>query len=183
MSYPPEKRKNRSLRAMGIPVCVPAIPQNAVKYVTSTIEKNWVSSLCLDEDVHFINKLEKGFSSFCHAKYGILTTSGTTALTLAIASLDIKPGDEIVVPSFTMIASVTSIIHNGAIPVFVDSDEDTWCIDHNKVEEKISEKTKAIMVVHMYGYPAEMRPILNLAKKHNLRVIEDAAEAIGTKYQ
>jgi perosamine synthetase len=168
---------------MGIPVCVPVIPENAEKYVCEVIRRNWVSSLCLDEEVNFIKKLEEGFSSFIGVKFGIAVTNGTTALDLAIATLKIGPGDEVIVPSFTMIASASSVIHNGAIPVFVDSDPGTWCIDVSLIEKAITERTKAIMPVHIYGYPADMDRILEVAEKYNLYVIEDAAEAIGTEYK
>ncbi len=168
---------------MGIPVCIPVVPKNAKKYVNAVIDKNWVSSLCLDEEVNYLKKLEDGFSSFIGVKYGIAVTNGTTALDLAVATLKIGTGDEVIVPSFTMIASATSIIHNGARPVFIDADPNTWCIDVNLIEDVITEKTRAIMPVHIYGYPTDMDKILEIAEKYNLQVIEDAAEAIGTKYK
>ncbi|NQT90532.1 MAG: DegT/DnrJ/EryC1/StrS family aminotransferase, partial [Candidatus Omnitrophica bacterium] len=168
---------------MGIPVCIPAVPKSAKKYVNAAIDKNWVSSLCLDEEVNFIKKLEDGFSAFVGAKYGIAVTNGTTALDLAVAALKIGPGDEVIVPTFTMIASASSVIHNGARPVFVDSDPDTWCIDTELIEQAITEKTKAIMPVHIYGYPVNMDKVIDIASKHKLYVIEDAAEAIGTEYK
>jgi len=168
---------------MGIPVCVPVIPENAEKYVCEVIRRNWVSSLCLDEEVNFIKKLEEGFSSFAGVRFGIAVTNGTTALDLAIATLKIGPGDEVIVPSFTMIATASSVIHNGARPVFVDSDPETWCIDVSLIEQAITERTKAIIPVHIYGYPADIDRIMEIAKKYNLYVIEDAAEAIGTEYK
>ena len=167
---------------MGIPVCVPVIPKNAEKYVCEVIRRNWVSSLCMDDEVNFIKKLEMGFSSFVGVRFGIAVTSGTTALDLAVATLNIGPGDEVIVPSFTMIATASSVIHNGGIPVFIDSDPNTWCIDVNLIEQAITRKTKAVLPVHLYGYPADMGKILEIAKKYNLYVIEDAAEAIGTEY-
>jgi perosamine synthetase len=168
---------------MRIPVCIPVIPRKAKEYVNAVIDKNWVSSLCLDEDVNFLKKLEEGFSSFIGVRYGIAVTSGTTALDLAVATLDLGPGDEVIVPSFTMIASVTPIIRGGARPVFVDADETTWCMDARAVKKAVTEKTKAIMAVHIYGYPVDMDAIMQIAQEHNLSVIEDAAEAIGTQYK
>lgn len=168
---------------MGIPVCVPVIPKNAEKYVSEVIRKNWVSSLCLDDEVNFLKKLEDGFSSFIGVKFGIAVTNGTTALDLAIATLKIGPGDEVIVPSFTMIATASSVVHNGASPVFVDSDPHTWCIDAGLIEQAITERTKAIIPVHIYGYPADMDRIMEIAGKYKLSVIEDAAEAIGTEYK
>ena len=147
---------------MRIPVCIPVIPKKAKEYVNAVIDKNWVSSLCLDEDVNFLKKLEEGFSSFIGVRYGIAVTSGTTALDLAVATLDLGPGDEVIVPSFTMIASVTPIIRRGARPVFVDADETTWCMDVRAVKKAVTEKTKAIMAVHIYGHPVDMDAIMQL---------------------
>jgi len=168
---------------MGIPVCIPAVPKKAQEYVASVIEKNWVSSLCLDEELNFIKKLEEGFSSFVGVKHGIVTTNGSTALDLAVATLGIGKGDEVIMPTFTIIATANSIIHNGATPVFVDVDPHTWCMNVDLIEGAITERTKAIMPVHIYGYAAEMDTIMEIAKKHNLFVIEDSAEAIGTEYK
>lgn len=168
---------------MKIPVCVPVVPENAERYVTEVIRKNWVSSLCLDEKVNFIKKLEQGFAGFIAVKYGTTTTSGSTALDLAVATLGIGTGHEVIVPAFTMIATANAVIHNGAKPVFVDADEETWCIDPTIVEKAITERTKAIIPVHIYGHPADMDRINIIAAKHNLFVIEDAAEAIGTEYK
>ena len=167
---------------MGIPVCVPVIPKNAKRYVDAVIERNWVSSLCFDEEVNFIKKLEEGFSSYIGVRYGIAVTNGTTALQLALSALKIGPGDEVIVPSFTMIATASSVVHVGARPVFADADPETWCIDAGQVERFITAKTKAIIPVHIYGYPVDMDTIMSIATKHKLRVIEDAAEAIGTEY-
>ena len=168
---------------MKFPVNIPVVPKNAKKYVNATIEKNWISSHCLDEEVNYIKKLEDGFSSFIGVKYGTAVTSGTTALDLAIATLGIGAGDEVIVPTFTMIATASSVIHNGAKPVFIDVDPETWNIDVNLIEKAVSAKTKAIIPVHIYGYPVDMDRIMEIAKKYNLFVIEDAAEAIGTEYK
>jgi len=168
---------------MGIPVCVPVVPRNAKRYVNMVIEKNWISSLCLDEEVNFIKKLEEEFARFIGVKYGITTTSGTTALQLAIATLGLEPGDEVIVPTFTMIATANAVILNGAKPVFVDADPETWCMDVSLIEPLINERTKAILPVHIYGHPADMDKIKELAEKYNLFVVEDAAEAIGTEYK
>jgi perosamine synthetase len=168
---------------MAIPVCIPAIPKNALRYVSQVIQKNWVSSLCLDESVNYLGRLEKEFSAFVGAGYGIAVTSGTTALDLAVATLGIGPGDEVIVPSFTMIASASCVIHNGARPVFVDADPHTWCMDADLVEAAITEHTKGVIPVHIYGYPADMERIMTIADKYGLWVIEDAAEAIGTVHK
>lgn len=167
---------------MGIPVCVPVVPQNAKKYVNAVIDKNWISSLCFDEEVNFLKKLETGFSSYVGVRHGITVVNGTTALHVALAALKIGHGDEVIVPTFTMIATASSVVHSGARPVFVDADPKTWCIDTKALERAVTSRTKAIIPVHIYGYPADMEAILAIAKKHNLFVIEDAAEAIGTEY-
>lgn len=165
-----------------IPVCNSVIPKNAMRYVNDVIQANWISSSCPDQDMNYINKFEKGFSAFVGTKYGITTTSGTTALNLAVACLGLGEGDEIIMPSFTMISTATCAVHQGVRPVFVDACADTWCMDCTLIEKAITKNTKAIMPVHIYGYPAEMKSIMNIAAQNGLYVIEDAAQAIGTQY-
>jgi len=161
-----------------IPVCEPKLSGKELEYVTDCIKTNWISS-----KGKYITEFEDKFSKYCEAKYGIATCNGTTALHLALASLGIKSGDEVILPSFTMIATVNSVTYTGAKPVLVDSEDETWNIDPNKIEEKITKRTKAIMVMHTYGHPVDMDPILEIAKKHDLYVIEDAAEAHGAEYK
>ncbi|MCL0038297.1 DegT/DnrJ/EryC1/StrS family aminotransferase [Thermodesulfovibrionales bacterium] len=168
---------------MRIPTCIPVVPKNAKKYVNAVIDKNWISSLCLDEDVNFIKKLEDGMAGYIGTKYCISTTSGSTALDLSLATLGIEPGDEIIIPSFTMIATAHAVVHNGGRPVFVDADEETWCMDISLVEQVVTQRTRAIIPVHIYGHPEKMDEINAIAGKYNLCVIEDAAEAIGTQYK
>ncbi|MBN1409482.1 MAG: DegT/DnrJ/EryC1/StrS family aminotransferase [Spirochaetales bacterium] len=168
---------------MKIPVCSPVIPENAKKYVCNAIDRNWVSSRCLDEEVNYLKKLEEGFSQYIGVRFGTAVTSGTTALDLAVAALGIVPGDEVIVPDFTMIATVSAVIHNGAVPVFVDADPGTWCMDATRIEEAVTEKTRAIIPAHIYGYPCDMDAIMETAERHGIPVIEDAAEAIGTVYK
>ena len=165
-----------------IPVNIPAVPKNAKKYVNAVIDKNWVSSLCLDEEVNYIRKLEEGFSSFLGVNYAISVTSGSTALDLAIATLEIGSADEVIVPCTTIISTANAVIHNRATPVFVDVDPYTWCINPDLIESAITKNTKAIIVVHLYGYPCDMQRISGIAQKYNLSIIEDSAEAIGTRY-
>jgi perosamine synthetase len=160
-----------------IPVCEPTLKGNELKYVTDGIESNWISS-----KGEYIEKFEKSFSKFCNTKQGVSCVNGTAALHLALEALEIKKGDEIVIPSFTMIATANAVIYAGAKPVLVDSEEETWNIDVNKIEEKITKKTKAIIPVHTYGHPVDMNPLNEIAKKHGLFVIEDAAEAHGAEY-
>ncbi|KJR98018.1 MAG: aminotransferase DegT [Peptococcaceae bacterium BRH_c4a] len=160
-----------------IPVCEPLINNNELNNVMDCVKSNWVSSMG-----KYIEVFEEGFSHYCGCKYGISTTSGTTALHLALAVLNIGPGDEVIVPTFTMAATVFAILYTGAKPVFVDSEPDTWNINPFKIEEKITNKTKVILPVHIYGHPCDMNLINSLAKKYNLFVIEDAAEAHGAEY-
>ena len=161
-----------------IPVCKPWLPGREKEYVNDTLNTNWISSAG-----KYIEKFEEEFSKFCGVKYGISCSSGFAALHLACASLGLKKGDEVIVPTFTMAACTNAIILTGAKPVLVDSDKETFCIDVNKIEEKITERTKAIMPVHIYGHSCDMDPILDLAKKYNLFIIEDVAEAHGGEYK
>lgn len=161
-----------------ISVCEPLVGEKELEYITDCIRTNWISS-----KGKYIVEFEDKFANYCGCKYGITTTSGTTALHLSLVTLGIGKGDEVIVPTFTMTASVFPIIYTGAKPVLVDSDPYTWNIDVNKIEEKITSRTKAIMPVHMYGHPCDMDPILATAAKHSLRIIEDAAEVHGAEYK
>ena len=161
-----------------IPVCEPLIGDKELKNVVDCIKTNWISS-----KGKYIGEFEEKFSSYCGTRYGITTTSGTTALHLAIQSLDIGKGSEVIVPSFTMISSVFAIMYGGAKPVLADSEPETWNIDPDKIEEKITKNTKAILPVHIYGHPCDMGPILDIADDYGLYVIEDAAEAHGAEYK
>ena len=161
-----------------IPVCEPTLEGNELKYVTDWIKSGWISSAG-----KYIEEFEKAFSKFCNAKYGIACSNGTAALHLALESLGIKKGDEVIIPSFTMIATANAVIYTGAKPVLIDSENETWNMDVSKIEEKITKNTKAIIVVHIYGHPIDMDVVLKIAKKYNLFVIEDAAEAHGAEYK
>lgn len=161
-----------------IPVCIPTIGEEELKNVEEAIKTNWISS-----KGRFVKEFEEKFAEYLGVKYAVSTTSGTTAIHLALASLKIREGDEVIVPSFTMIASVLPIIYQGAKPILVDADEKTWCINVDKIEEKITDKTKAIMPVHIYGHPCDMDKINEIAEDYDLYVIEDAAEAHGAEYK
>ena len=161
-----------------IPVCTPCFIGNEERYTAEAVSTAWVSS-----SGAFITKFEEAFSEYCGVRHGVTTSNGTTALHLALLALGIGEGDEVILPDFTMVAVLASILYVGAIPVFVDVEADTWCLDTAKLEEKVSAKTKAIFAVHTYGHPVDMEPLWALAKKHNLYVIEDAAEAHGGEYQ
>jgi len=161
-----------------IPIAEPDLSGNEEKYVIECIRTGWVSS-----KGKFVDQFEENFASYVGARHAIAVSSGTAALHLALAALDIQPGDEIIMPTFTMIACANVAKYLGAKPVLVDSEISTWNIDPNKIEEKITDKTKAIMAVHIYGHPADMDPIMKIAKKYGLYVIEDAAEAHGAEYK
>ncbi len=133
-------------------------------------------ALCLGPAV---DKFEKEIALYCESKYAIGVSSGTDALLVALMALGIKPGDEIIVPAFTFVATTGAVARVGAVPVFVDIDEKTFNIDPTKIEEKITDKTRAIIPVHLFGQLADMKPIMSIAKKYNLSVIEDAAQSIG----
>lgn len=161
-----------------IPVCEPFLNGNEKKYLEQCIESGWLSSRG-----KFIQAFEEGFAKFCECKYGVATTSGTTALHLALVSLGITKGDEVIIPTFTMIATAFAVIYTGAKPVLVDVQPTTWCIEPHSIEKKITKRTKAIIVVHIYGHPCDMEPIVKIARKNKLFVIEDAAQAHGAKYK
>lgn len=161
-----------------IPLCIPEIRGNEWKYIKECLDTNWVSSVG-----KFVDIFEEEFAKYNEAKAAVVTMNGTAALQLALVTLGVGEGDEVIVPSMTFISSVNAIKYVGAIPVFVDVDRETFVMDVNKVEELITEKTKAIMPVHIYGYPVEMDELNIIARKHNLYVVEDATEALGTKYK
>jgi perosamine synthetase len=161
-----------------IPVCEPHFIGKEKHYVNEAVSSGWVSSAG-----KYINGFEEQFSAYCGRKHGITTTNGTTALHLALIALDIKEGDEVIIPNFAMAAVLKSVLYCRAIPKFVDAEPDTWNIDSTKIAEKITDKTKAIIIVHTYGHPVDVDPILELAKSKNIAVIEDAAEAHGAEYR
>lgn len=160
-----------------IPVCEPYLGGNEKKYVMDCMETGWISS-----SGKYVKAFEESFSAYCDCNYGVAVCNGTVSLHLALTALGIGKGDEVIIPNFTMIASAYAVCYTGAKPVFVDADADTWNIDTNKIEEKITKNTKAIMPVHIFGNPCNMSKIEEIAKKYNLYIIEDAAEAHGALY-
>ena len=160
------------------PVYQPNLSGNEKKYVLECLDSTWISS-----KGKFIQQFEENFSRFSGIKNSISVSNGTVALHVALLALGIGQDDEVIVPTFTYIASVNAIQYTGANPIFADSDPNTWQIDVNKIEEKITTKTKAIMAVHIYGHPCDMDAIMNIAKKYKLFIIEDCAEAIGSYYK
>jgi len=163
---------------MGIPVNVPLLDGNEEKYLIECIRTGWISS-----EGPFVKQFEKKFSDFIGREEGIAVSNGSGALDVAVQALKIGPGDEVIMPAFTIISPAQSVVRAGATPVLVDSDLDTWNMNVHLIESKITTKTKAILVVHIYGLPVDMDPVLELCKKYDLFLIEDAAEAHGQTYK
>jgi perosamine synthetase len=161
-----------------IPVNTPLFMGKEKKYLNECIDTGWISS-----EGPFIKKFEDQFSSYVDRNYGIAVSNGSAALDIAVKALKIGPGDEVILPAFTIISPAQSIVTAGATPVLVDSDPLTWNMDVTLIESKITSKTKAILVVHIYGLPVDMDPILELCEKYNLFLIEDAAEMHGQTYK
>ena len=160
-----------------IPVSEPSLDGRELEYVTECLRTGWISS-----SGRFIGEFEESWAAYCGRKYGVAVCNGTVALQLAVAALDLRPGDEVIMPSFTIVSCAMAVLYQGAVPVLVDADPDTWCMDVPQVAARITPRTRAIMPVHIYGHPVDMDPVLELAEKHGLAIIEDAAEAHGTEY-
>lgn len=161
-----------------IPVCTPLLGGNEIKYVTNAVSTGWISS-----SGSYVTAFEEAFAKYCGVKYAVAVCNGTVAIHLALSALGIGKGDEVIIPSFTMIATAFAVCYTGATPVFVDADKDTFNIDVTKIEEKITSKTKAIIPVHIFGNMCNMDEIERIAKKHNLFIVEDSAEAHGAEYK
>jgi perosamine synthetase len=159
-------------------VCEPLLEGNEVRYVVDAVSTGWISS-----NGDYLQRFEKGFADYCGVRHGIGTTSGTTALHLLLAALGVGPGDEVIIPDFTMISSAFAVCYCGAMPVLVDAEPDTWTMDVAAIADRISERTKAIMAVHIYGHPVDMDPLRAIAHDRGIPLIEDAAEAHGAEYR
>lgn len=161
-----------------IPVNEPLLNGNEKKYLCECIDTGWISS-----EGPFVKEFEQKMSTTVNRKYGIAVSNGTAALEVAAQALGIGEGDEVIMPAFTIISCAMAVTKLGAIPVLVDSDLHTWNMNVDEIEAKITARTKAIMIVHIYGLPVEVDAILTLAKKYDLKVIEDAAEMHGQTYK
>ncbi len=159
-----------------IPVCEPVLDGREMDYVIDCIKTNWISSAG-----KYIDQFEEKFGEYCGVPHAVACSNCTTGLHMAMVALGIGPGDEVIIPDFTLIVSANTVILAGAKPVLVDVDSRTWCLDANKIEERITPRTKAIMAVHMYGHPCDMERIGKIAEKHGLYVIEDCAQAHGAE--
>jgi len=160
-----------------IPVSEPLLDDRALAYVTEAVRSGWISS-----EGRFISEFERRWAEYCGVGHGIAVCNGTVALELAMAALALPPGSEVILPSFTIISCVAALLRTGCRPVLVDCDPATWCLDVGEVERKITSATRAIMPVHMYGHMADMAPLMEVARRRGLAVIEDAAEAHGAEY-
>lgn len=161
-----------------IPIAGPFLSEEELKNVTDCVLSGWISSAG-----KYIPEFEKQFSNYCDTKYGVATSNGTTALHLALATLGVKKGDEVIVPNFTFIATANAVTYTGAKPILAEIEKETWNMDPGRIERLITKRTKAIIPVHVFGHPCDMDPIMNIAKKHKLFVIEDAAQAHGAEYK
>ena len=161
-----------------VPVCEPYLAGKEMEYVADCLATGWISSAG-----KYVDEFERQFANYCGAGYAVAVSNGTVALHLALVALGIGKGDEVIIPSFTMIASAVAVCYTGAMPVFVDAEKDSWNIDTSKIEEKITSKTKAIMAVSIFGHPCDMEELWKLAEKYDLKVIEDAAESHGAEYK
>lgn len=170
--------KKEVIKMEYIPVNEPLLNGNEKKYLCECIDTGWISS-----EGPFVNRLEENMARYVDRKYAVAVCNGTVALDLAIEALQLNPGDEVIMPTFTIISCVLGLVRRGIKPVLVDSNPYTWNMDVTRIEEKITSKTKAIMVVHIYGLPVDMDPVIMLAKKYGLFVIEDGAEAHGLLYK
>lgn len=161
-----------------IPVNEPLLNGNEKEYLCECIDSGWISS-----EGPFVEKFENGMAAYVGRKYGIAVSSGTAALETAVQALKLPKGSEVIVPDFTIISCAQAIVKAGLIPVVVDCKEDTWNMDVEQIEDKITSKTSAIMAVHIYGITVDMDTVLTLAKKYGLKVIEDAAQVHGQTYK
>jgi len=161
-----------------VPINEPLFAGRELEYVSQCIESGWISS-----SGRFVDDFESGWASYCGRRHGVAMSNGTVALQAAVAALDLAPGDEVLMPTFTIISCAAAVLAAEATPVLVDSDSRTWCMDVDQVWKKITDRTRAIMAVHIYGHPVDMDPLHELAETHGLALLEDAAEAHGAEYK
>ena len=165
-------------RRVRLPVAEPSMGEKELLYVSECVLTGWVSSAG-----KFVTRFEEIFANFCNTKYAVAVTNGTAALHLTMVAMGIGPEDEVIIPTLTFIATANAVTYTGAKPIFVDSEKDSWNIDPREIENAVTPRTKAIVPVHLYGHPAEMDPIMEIAHRYGLIVIEDAAEAQGALYK
>jgi len=162
---------------MRYPVAAPDLSGNELEYVTECLSSTWISS-----NGRFIEEFEHRVAELCGVRHGIAACNGTAALHMALLALDVKPGDEVIVPTLTYVATANAVSYCGARPVFADIDPDTWCLSPASVSRLLTPKTRGIIPVHLYGLPCDMKPLQALAEEHGLWLLEDSAEALGATY-
>lgn len=162
---------------MHISLAQPQLTGNEYRYLMDAFLSTWISSTG-----KYVTRFEESFSEYCGVRYGVATSNGTAALHLALLALGIGVGDEVIVPDMTFAATINAVLYTGAIPVIVDIEEDSWCISPDEIERAVTERTKAIIPVHIYGQPCDMEKICNIAQKHGLYIVEDCAEAHGAEW-
>lgn len=161
-----------------LPVAEPALVGREKEYVMDCLDSTWISS-----NGAYIQRFEESFAEFCGVKHAVSVCNGTAALHVALLALGVGPGDEVIIPDLTYVATANAVVYCGAKPVFVDSELETWNMNPAQIEEKITPLTRGIIVVHLFGHPVDMDPILAIAERHALFVLEDAAEAHGAEYK
>lgn len=161
-----------------IPVSEPLVGEAEIARVVECMRTGWISSVG-----SAIEEFESRWAAYCGMEHGVAVSNGTVAIEVALECLDLQPGDEVIVPAFTIISCVQSVIYAGGTPVLVDADPVTWTMDVRQLESKITSRTRAIMPVHIYGHPVDMDPVWALSRKHGLAIVEDAAEAHGAEYR
>ena len=161
-----------------IPIAAPVLAGNEKAYVLECIESSWISSAG-----KYVERFERAFADFCGVRHAVSCSSGTAALHVALLALGVGPGDEVIVPTLTFVATANAVTYCGARPRFVDIEPDTWTIDPGLIEARITARTKAIVPVHLYGHVANMDAINEIARRRNLFVVEDAAEAHGAEFR
>ena len=159
-------------------VSEPKLSKKTIDYVLDCLRTEWISS-----SGSYLETFEKKWAKYCNKKYAVSVTSGTAALIVALKALNLKPGDEVIMPSFTIISCALAILEAGAKPILADCELDTWCIKTDEIKKKITSRTKAILIVHMFGHPANMDEIKEIVKNKKIDIIEDAAESHGSKFK
>jgi perosamine synthetase len=161
-----------------IPVSDPKLDGNELRYITQCVQSNWISSAG-----RFVREFEEAFATAMGCRYGVAASNGTTSLHLALVTLGLEPGDEVIIPTFTMIATANAVRYTGAVPVLADATRPTWNFDLDQVAAKITPRTRGICLIHTYGHPVDMDPLMEIASRHGIWVLEDAAEAHGALYR
>lgn len=160
-----------------IPVNEPLFEGREAEYLAQCVRTGWISS-----DGSFVKQFERDWAAYCGRRYGVAVANGTAALELAVACLDLRPGDEVILPTFTIMSCAQAVVRAGGVPVLVDADPRTWCMDVSRAAARVTGRTRAIMPVHIYGHPVDMDPLIALARERGVAILEDAAEVHGAEY-